>query len=54
MEKEIERLKNLLGRYANHVAECEGVTFIDEYYTSEYLNDGDMKEIYSYFEECEK
>jgi len=54
LEREIERLKSLLGRYAQHVVYNEGVTFIDDYYDGHYLNAKEMKEIASYCDECEK
>ena len=50
-EAEIVRLRNMLGRYAAHVASCEGTDFLEDWYMSlgEFiLTEAEMKEISRY------
>lgn len=45
LTSEIERLRGLLGRYANHVDESEGSNFLGMQYPCDYLNENERAEI---------
>lgn len=44
-QAEIERLKGLIGRYANHVDDSEGSNFLGMQYPCDYLNENERAEI---------
>lgn len=51
MKTEVERLRDLLGRYARHVEEIEGTAFLDMNppgQTTKPLTDGEREEIAEY------
>lgn len=48
------RLKSLIGRYSDHVAECEGVDFLESHklYDGAHITEDEAREIRGYSQAC--